>query len=484
MYLRRDTPDSKLAATAFRSQALVPDAVAWYSVSAVVTDLDGDGHVDIVVSNYFQDGSGVLDPDARQPVELQDSLNRATNGGVKHVLLWKEATTGESPSVRYEEVTPFPADVARGWTLATGAADLDGNGLPELYFANDFGPDALLYNRSTPGALRFDRLVQNRHPLVPLSKRLGRDSFKGMGVDFGDVNGDGAFDIVVSNIASPWQLVEGHFLWVSTGDPATMANGAVPYAEQSERFGVTRSNWGWDVRFDDFDNDGTLELVQATGFAKGTVNRWPQMHEWAMGNDTLIHNPRTWMTLGPNDDISGQAINSFYAMGSEGRFVDIAGALQMGRPFMTRGIATGDVDGDGRLDMVWANQWQDSLYFHNDAPRAGAYVGLHIMRPIAGGTPAATRIRAGHPLGRSDGYPAIGAIARLRLSDGRVLIRQVDSGSGHTGARAAEVHFGLGAVAADTPLDIELSWRDAGGRMHRDRVTARPGWHTVLLGGA
>src|SRR6185295_16454001 len=55
-----------------------------------------------------------------------------------------------------------PRRTIRGWTLAVGAADLDGDERPEIYFANDFGPDCLLENLSSPGHLRFARLLGER----------------------------------------------------------------------------------------------------------------------------------------------------------------------------------------------------------------------------------------------------------------------------------------------------------------------------------
>ena len=143
------------------------------------------------------------------------------------------------------------------------AADLDGDLLPELYFANDFGPDTLLHNTSTPGQLRFAPLHGRRGFTTPRSKVIGRDSFKGMGVDFADLNRDGLADIFVSNIASPFALQESHFVFVSTGDTRAMQAGRAPFVDRSDPLGLARSGWGWDIKADDFDNDGCCNVVCA-----------------------------------------------------------------------------------------------------------------------------------------------------------------------------------------------------------------------------
>src|SRR5262249_48074256 len=203
----------------------------------------------------------------------------------------------------HEAESGLDAWVMHGWTLALGAADLDGDLLPEIYIANDFGPDRLLHNRSRPGALRFVLLEGVKTLTTPNSKVLGRDSFKGMGIDFGDLNGDGWLDMYVSNIATEYALEESHLVFLSTGKPGRMQEGVAAYVERGEALGLSRSGWAWEARLGDFDNDGVLEALQATGFVRGTVNRWPELHELAMGNDALVHRPGSWPRVRPGDDL-------------------------------------------------------------------------------------------------------------------------------------------------------------------------------------
>jgi hypothetical protein len=435
----------------------------WYSTAAIQADLDGDGHPDLLIGNYFQDGARVLDRHASGTEMMHEGKAKALNGGYKHVFLWQGSAGGTNPNVRYREIkNAFSEEVARGWTLAIGAADLDGDLLPEIYLANDFGPDRLLHNRSTPGHLQFALLQGRRGFTTPKSCVLGNDSFKGMGVDFGDVNGDGYLDIYVSNLATRFGLTESHFLWLSTGEIEAMKQGVAPYVHGSEKLGLARSGFAFEARLADFDNDGVLEAVQACGFIKGTINRWPELQALGTSNDQIVHNPRLWPSFRPGADLSGHDCNPFFVRGADGRYHNIAPELGMTEPMVSRGIAIADVDGDGRLDFVTANQWGPSYFFKNESPHPGSFLGLRLVHP--------------------NGSPAIGAAVRVDLPNGTRLVGQVDGGTGHSGRRSPEIHFGLGAWDQAKTLPVEIRWRDWQGQIQHHEMKLVPGWHTVELG--
>jgi enediyne biosynthesis protein E4 len=445
-----------LSAASYDCREVVVPRQEWYTNAATFADVDGDGHPDLVIGNYFREGSQVLDPrGTSREMQMQDSMSLALNGGVDRLLLWSRDAAGQT---FYREIpNAFPPDVARGWTLAIGAQDLDGDLLPELYFTNDFGPDRLLHNRSTPGHPAFELVEGHTDFLSPKSKVLGRDSFKGMGVDFADLNGDGRPDIFVSNITDPYALEESNFVFLS--------NGALSYRDESERLGLSRSGWSWDVRFGDFDNDGAEEVVQATGFVRGRVNRWPELHELAMGNDELLHDSRSWPRFGAGTDLSGDDGDRFYVRARDGRYADLARELGLDAPSVSRGIATADVDGDGRLDFAVANQWQASMFFHNDAPRTNNYLLLNVRRPVSSRASVA----------------AIGAEVRVDYRDGagaRSWIGEVDGGNGHSGKRSNQLHVGLGKAAA---ADVSVRWRDGRGVPMTRQFHLAAGAHTLLL---
>ena len=492
-FLRRSsdlqTNPATLGRNQFMAQEVADPSQVWFTNAATFADLDGDGHLDLVVGNYFADGARILDSQdsGGQGQSMQDSMSRALNGGRNRLLLWQRAEAGSEPLVRFKQSEGvFQEWADQGWTLAVGAADLDGDLLPELYIANDFGPDCLLHNRSRPGNPHFVPLYGQKGLFTPNSKVVGRDSFKGMGVGFADLNQDGMLDIFVSNIANEWALEESHFAWVSTGRPELMQQGVAPYTDESEPLGLSRSGWSWDSRFGDFDNDGQVEAVQATGFLQGENDLWAELHEMAMGNDELLRFPGLWHLFQAGDGLSGRLHNGFFVRSASGRFFDLQEILlEAGESLddaqVTRGIATADVDGDGRLDLAVANQWQPSYFYRNQTPSADSFLVLNLRLPAQGQQALSTQAYAGAVRLPVPTRPAVGASASLVLTNQQRLTAQVDGGNGHSGASGPELHFGLGTLKPSR-VAVELRWRDPQGLVRRQTLDLAPGWHTVLLG--
>jgi hypothetical protein len=474
------SPSSFVATEAVRGDNEAPDGTydgpQWNSNAATVADFDGDGHDDIFVGNYFPD-SPVLDASKDGGVQMNHSLSHAQNGGGKHILLRTSATAGDEPTATFTAAPQdaLPEEARNGWTLAVSANDLDGDLLPELYIANDFGQDRLLYNTSSKGKVSFANVETTRTPGTPKSKRIGEDSFKGMGVDFGDTNHDGLYDAFVSNLTVSWGIVESNFHYVNKAkDKADLRtqlqDGEAPFADVSGEDGTAWSGWSWDNKLADFANRGELDIAVTNGFIRGSTNRWPQLQELAMANDSLVSNPFFWPNANAGDDIAGSETLRFFVKGEDGRYTDIAPELGLAVPIPTRGIATGDADGDGLLDLAVARQYGEPVYYHNEAPDAGGYLNLKLTHERArtvGDAPA-------------PGSPATGAQVTVTTADGKKYIQRVDGGSGHGGKRSSEVHIGLGD--AEGAVTVCLEWRDRQGKTHKQELELSQGRHEFVLG--
>ncbi|MES0030391.1 CRTAC1 family protein [Mesorhizobium sp. M0040] len=473
IFLRNERPD--FDASGFTPVEITDAPEIWNTNSAVLADVDGDGHPDLVFGNYFRDGDRVLDARSDKPVAMQHSMSRAENGGRNRLFLWWGAT---KTSVAYHDASAaFTDEMADGWTLALAARDLDDSslsgdmqkyrGLPEIYVANDFGSDRLLLNRSTPGTPHFKLVKGTRTLGVPRSKVLGQDSFKGMGADFGDLVGDGRPALAVSNISSPYALLESNFLFVNDGDDTAWFRDVAPYIDRSSEYGTWTSGWGWDIKFADLLNSGRPAILQAIGFVKGATNRWPELQELAMGNDELLQFPAAWPRFSDGDELSGGDHDRLFLPTVDGKYSDVWMSLGLDSETVSRGIATGDVYGDGRLSVAIARQWSPSVFLRNLSKDAGQSIVVDLRVP---GLPGATR-------------PAIGAEARVVLPGGRIVTSVVDGGSGHAGKRAPEIHLGLGKVAPDAQFDVQFKWRNAAGQQTMTmRLT--PGRHRLILGDA
>lgn len=483
LYLRKAEAGARSTPvlSSYHVQPLVAQDEPWWTSTIFQGDVDGDGHIDLVVGNYFPDGEQIFGKHAAGPVTMHDTFSRARNGGKNRIFLWAGGESGATPSAVYREAdNPFPGNDATAWTLAVGGADLNNDGRIELYFANDFGPDELYYNTSEPGKISFVPLQGETGFTIPTSRVLGNDSFKGMGIDFGDINGDGFFDLFVSNITVHGGLEESHFLFVSDGRVQDMAKGRAPYRDDGEKLGVSRSSWGWDSRFGDFDNDGELELMQATGFIKGSINWWADLAEFANSNDQMVKNPAHWPSFPENIDICGHDKEPFYVRLSDGTYSDISTQVGFDKGYNSRGLSMGDVDADGDLDLVLSNQWEDSWLFRNQSKNRHAFLGLRLMLSRDA---VETTLTKGAAAGAAT-WPAMGAWASIRLPSGKTLIRQIDGGSGHSGASAPEMLFGLGDVPADQALAVHLRWRDRSGGVRETELQLTPGWYTVSLASA
>lgn len=484
VFLARSTAKSP-SPSAYRPQELLPgssvknqyDGPDWNTNDVTVADFDGTGHPDLFVGNYFPD-SEVLNPHGIDNVQMPSSLSNAKNGGGDYVYRWTGGTSGPDPTVSYKEVpNAIPYVDATGWTLGAATADLTGSGLPDLYVANDFGPGHLLYNDSTPGNIRFSVANGDRGLTTPKSFVVGKGSFKGMGVDFGDLRDNSRFDFMVSNITTPWGLEESNFVFMNQASSGKQMRqdlfaGVAPFSQNAEQLGMAFTGWAWDVKMADFLNSGNLDVVQTDGFVKGKVDRWNWLQEMAMSNDDLLSNPADWPLVQAGDDIAGNQCLAFYASVPGGTYVNIDRQLGLCRNTTpTRGVAVADSQANGHLDFAVARQWGPPAFYANQSPDLGHYLGLELYRPAIGtDTP-------GRDL-EGVGSPAYGTTVQISYP-GHTQVSQLDGGSGSGGKRSLEVYFGLGSYHG--PVTVRMHWRDASRKLHSQTLTLTPGTHNLLL---
>jgi len=309
---------------------------------------------------------------------------------------------------------------------------------------------------------------------------VGKGSFKGMGVDFGDLSGNGKFDFMVSNITTAWGLEESNFVFMNQAASGQqmkqdLATGYAPFTQQASQLGMAFTGWSWDVKMGDFLNSGNLDVVQTDGFIKGTIDRWNWLQEMAMTNDDLLSNPADWPLVQAGDDLAGSQCLAFYANAPGGGYVNVDKQLGLcGNTTPTRGVATGDTRADGQLDFAVARQWGPPAFYANNSPARGSYLGLELYRPAAPGSGGG---QAGQGLSGL-GTPAYGTTVQIS-TPGHTQISQLDGGSGSGGKRSFEVYFGLGSYHG--PVTVKLHWRDASGQLVQRTITLSPGTHNLLL---
>jgi hypothetical protein len=227
-------------------------------------------------------------------------------------------------------------------------------------------------------------------------------SYAGMGADFADYNNDGWPDLVVTDLAN-----QRYALYQNNSD------GSFNYSSFSSGLAqITMLHSGWGVRFFDYDNDGWKDLLVAQGHDIDTIQlNYPNLR---------YREPLLLMR------------NTGHG------FVDVS--ADSGKVFQEawvgRGMAIGDLDNDGRIDVVVTTNDGPAYILHNDTPRSNHWLTLKLV---------------GHKSNRD----AIGAEVKITNSFGSQFAT-VTTASSYLSASDKRVHFGLGTEA--TAQTIEIRW--------------------------
>ena len=365
------------------------------SNAATWLDYDRDGRLDLYVGGYFRDDVDMWNLGSTRI--MHDSFEFATNGGANRLFRGR-------PDGTFEDVTGTAGVGSTRWTLAVASADFDDDGWPDLYLANDYGPEELFLNRGD-GTFELAGDVG-----------LSDDSKSGMSVAIGDVHNRGRLDVFVTNISEPGYLFQGNNLRINFLDEAgefqNVARGVVADA-----------GWAWGAQFGDLDNDGFQDLFVTNGFISADPKRdyWYGMSKVAGGQGAIFEDAKNWPPIG---DASLSGFQRSRVLLRRGEFVDVAASVGVMDELDGRAVALADLSNRGALDVIVANQDGPALVYRNEV-RAGPHWIQFALE------------------GRRSNRSAIGADVVVEFGGGRQ--RQVVAGAmGAASQNQRRIHFGLG----------------------------------------
>ncbi len=439
IFLRnRLVEDGKLAFEDATREVGLDDYVI--SVAANALDIDRDGRLDLVVGNVMSPTLNAYSPPRRFNVF---DLPQPEQPGDRRMFdfmhrTWHNAANGGGALVYFNRGRKFErADAAamglgeKRWTLAIGAGDLNGDGWPDLYLANDFGPDQLLINR---GGKTFETVKGT------LIGDIGRDTYKGMNASLGDLNGDGRPDIYVSNVHEKLQA-EGSLLWVNRG-----GEGAAAWTDEAVgRNALNEKRFGWGAALGDLDRDGRLDIVQANGMVD---NSYDPIHPgcpdyWYWNDKIALTHPDVHGHADRWADLRGRCIfphelDRVY-LNRGNHFVDVAKNVGWTRRGNSRGVALVDLDNDGDLDIVVTHQFEPATVYRNDGPDRG-WIGLALQGN-----------------GRQCNRDAVGTRVVLSVAGVQgTQMREVYAANGFSAQGDRRLLFGLGS--AKGPVEAAIYW--------------------------
>jgi enediyne biosynthesis protein E4 len=374
------------------ASAGIPLARDAWNTSAVFFDADGDGWLDLYVGAYvrFARSTPQFCNYAGIPAACPPTFYDPERGHLYH----------NQRNGRFTDITRQAGLLAaHGKTLGVAAADFDGDGRTDLYLANDGMPGDLFHNLGG----RFVNIGSESGTAFNFASR----EQAGMGVDWGDYDNDGRLDLVVTTFQyEPTSLYhnEGKGVFTERAFPAGIGD-------------VTLNRLGFGTKFFDADNDGDLDLIQANGHVQDNAGRiFPGV---TYAQSTLL----------------------FENLG-DGRFRDISAAAgeALTRPIVGRGLAVGDFDNDGKVDVLIANLEGAPLLLRNETRNANHDLTVRLI---------------GRPLASLRSCPRDGTGARLTLRvGGRLQVREAGTGGSYLSAGDPRVHFGLGAATAADSLIV------------------------------
>ena len=347
-----------------------------FSVGAVFLDYDNDGKLDLFVGKYVQ-----YDDEYNRKHGKANDFPGPLAYPATVSQLYRNLGNG-----KFTNVTTAAGIKIPGRAMGVGSFDYDDDGWPDIFVSNDAMENHLWHNRGD-GTFKEEALMAGV-ALGAMGEVTGA-----MAVETGDVNGDGRIDLYVPDF-------QQSCLYINMGkgffDNQTMISGITK---------VVGNHIQWGAVLADFDNDGALDLYVSRGDAN-SLTGYP---------DKLLLN-------------DGKA-----------RFTEVSGSagpwFQQAR--MGRGVARGDFDNDGKMDLLVANLNDSPVLLRNTSSLPGHH---WLMLKLVGHT------------SNRDG---IGARVRCILGD-KILVRERVSAGSYCCSHDPRIHFGLGEVTV-VP-EIEIRW--------------------------
>jgi hypothetical protein len=358
-----------------------------WSTSAGFFDLDGDGNLDLYIVRY-------VDYTLRNALpcfgnQIPVYCTPILYDGVPDRLL---RNNGDGTFTDISVESGVAAVKGKGLALLIGDIDLDGR--PDLYVANDTSPNILWINDGS-GRLRDEALPRG----VALSE-MGAE-LAGMGAAMADFDGDGRMDIAVTNFQ---------------GESTSLYKQEFPmlFREVSGSAGISRTarnHLGFGIQFFDADNDGWEDLLTANGHVYDNAAR--VSHGVTFEQQITLHQNLGNGTLRDVTDSAGPAFRE----------------RRVGR-----GLATADLDGDGAMDFIVNSNGGPALVARNVTPHPGNFCVLWLE-------------------GRRANRSAIGARVTARIG-ARTLVRQVFGSSSYLSISDFRIHLGLADATSIDELTI------------------------------
>jgi hypothetical protein len=389
-----------------------------FSTGAAWADYDRDGQLDLFVSRYIHTDLDHL------PTAASNAPN-FFHKGIRVESPW--TMQGESDLLfhnrgggTFEEVSTKAGvsdpDHRNGLGVVWG--DYDNDGWPDLYVANDAGPNYLYHNK-------HDGTFEDVAVLSGVALGQEGQQFGSMGVDFGDFDRDGQLDIVVTNYTNqPKELYwnRGAQGFTDLTWDAHIGRSSLPYVS-------------WGTGFIDFDNDGLPDILMANGHIYPEVDTVP--YETKYREPFLLFH-----SLG----------NRVFEEVSAGSGLN-AGTLQS-----RRGVAFGDVNNDGNIDFVVFNVGAPPSLFLNETRNSDHRVLFSLV-------------------GKKSNRAAIGARVTVTTAT-RSQIEEVRGGSSYLSSNDQRLHFGL---ASDAVMEkVEIRWPN--GTLEVLRNVAADAIYTIVEG--